>query len=283
MGILSGLGNFGLSKFENADIYENEKKEQEQKQKTEAAKEVKKVTDSDFLFDKTFPCPVCGKQFTERTMKSSKAKLIGTDADLRARYENIDPLKYDVIACPDCGYAALSRFYNNITAPQAKLIKENISRNFTRLKRAQEYSYDDAIERYQLALANAVVKRSRASEKAYICLKMAWLVRGKMESYDLNAPDYDEIIAKSKADEAELLQNALEGFMSATSSETFPMCGMDEITVDYIIAVTAARFDKIDISAKLISKILGSPSATARMKDKARDLKEQIIQRKKGN
>lgn len=281
MGILSGLGNFGLSKFENADIYENEKKEQEQK--TETVKEVKKITDSDFLFDKTFPCPVCGNQFTERTMKSSKAKLIGTDVDLRARYENIDPLKYDVIACPSCGYAALSRFYKNITAPQAKLIKENISRNFTKIKRAQEYSYDDAIERYQLALANAVVKRSRASEKAYICLKMAWLVRGKMEGYDLNAPDYDEVIAKSKADEAELLQSALEGFLAATSSETFPMCGMDEITVDYIIAVTAARFDKIDIAAKLISKILGSPSATSRMKDKARELKEQIIQRKKGN
>ena len=281
MGILSGLGNFGLSKFENADIYENEKKEQEQK--TETVKEVKKITDSDFLFDKTFPCPVCGNQFTERTMKSSKAKLIGTDVDLRARYENIDPLKYDVIACPSCGYAALSRFYKNITAPQAKLIKENISKNFTKIKRAQEYSYDDAIERYQLALANAVVKRSRASEKAYICLKMAWLVRGKMEGYDLNAPDYDEVIAKSKADEAELLQSALEGFLAATSSETFPMCGMDEITVDYIIAVTAARFDKIDIAAKLISKILGSPSATSRMKDKARELKEQIIQRKKGN
>lgn len=281
MGILSGLGNFGLSKFENADIYENEKKEQEQK--TETVKEVKKITDSDFLFDKTFPCPVCGNQFTERTMKSSKAKLIGTDVDLRARYENIDPLKYDVIACPSCGYAALSRFYKNITAPQAKLIKENISKNFTKIKRAQEYSYDDAIERYQLALANAVVKRSRASEKAYICLKMAWLVRGKMEGYDLNAPDYDEVIAKSKADEAELLQSALEGFLAATTSETFPMCGMDEITVDYIIAVTAARFDKIDIAAKLISKILGSPSATSRMKDKARELKEQIIQRKKGN
>lgn len=281
MGILSGLGNFGLSKFENADIYENEKKEQEQK--TETVKEVKKITDSDFLFDKTFPCPVCGNQFTERTMKSSKAKLIGTDVDLRARYENIDPLKYDVIVCPSCGYAALSRFYKNITAPQAKLIKENISKNFTKIKRAQEYSYDDAIERYQLALANAVVKRSRASEKAYICLKMAWLVRGKMEGYDLNAPDYDEVIAKSKADEAELLQSALEGFLAATSSETFPMCGMDEITVDYIIAVTAARFDKIDIAAKLISKILGSPSATSRMKDKARELKEQIIQRKKGN
>ena len=281
MGILSGLGNFGLSKFENADIYEHEKKEQEQK--TETVKEVKKITDSDFLFDKTFPCPVCGNQFTERTMKSSKAKLIGTDVDLRARYENIDPLKYDVIACPSCGYAALSRFYKNITAPQAKLIKENISRNFTKIKRAQEYSYDDAIERYQLALANAVVKRSRASEKAYICLKMAWLVRGKMEGYDLNAPDYDEVIAKSKADEAELLQSALEGFLAATTSETFPMCGMDEITVDYIIAVTAARFDKIDIAAKLISKILGSPSATSRMKDKARELKEQIIQRKKGN
>ena len=55
------------------------------------------------------------------------------------------------------------------------------------------------------------------------------------------------------------------------------MCGMDEMTIDYLIAVMAMRFEKYDLASKLISGILISSSANARMKDKARDLKQQVL------
>ncbi|MFT3984470.1 MAG: DUF2225 domain-containing protein [Lachnospiraceae bacterium] len=273
MGILSGLGNLGLGKLEDAALFEKE--ESGSSGQPKAAE--KEVTESDFLFDKTYTCPVCDKEFKVRTIKAGKAKLLGTDTDLRPKYEKVDPLKYDVIACPHCGYAAISRYFKSITPPQAKLIKENISKNFKTFAVKEEYSYDDAIERYQLALANAVVKRARASEKAYTCLKMAWLVRGKMETYDLEALDDDGAMGQMQKDEAELLENAMEGFISARQTENFPMCGMDEMTVDYLIAVTAAKFEKYDIASRLISGILVSQNANTRMKDKARDLKQQIL------
>ena len=59
------------------------------------------------------------------------------------------------------------------------------------------------------------------------------------------------------------------------------MCGMDEPTVDYVIAVTATKFEQFDVASKLVSSIITSVSANPRMKDKARDLKDQIVKQVK--
>ncbi len=276
MGILSGLDQFGLGDLENADLYASG-----QNGEDKAAQQHKEPTEIDFLFDKSYTCPICDKEFKTRTVKVGKAKLLGTDSDLRPKYDKIDSLKYDIILCPSCGYASLARYFKVITPPQAKLVKENISKGFKPLPEKPVYSYDDALERYKLTLANAIVKRGKASEKAYICLKMAWLVRGKSEELDITDPDYDALLKSCKDDEMELLKSALEGFISARQSESFPMCGMDETTVDYLIAVTAAKFQRYDIAAKMVSGILLSPNANARMKDKARDLKQQILDERK--
>ncbi|MBD5483930.1 MAG: DUF2225 domain-containing protein [Lachnospiraceae bacterium] len=275
-GLLSGLEQFGLSNLENMDLYEAPKKEE----KGADGKGTHAVQEQDFLFDKSFTCPICDKEFKARTVRIGKAKLAGSDLDLRPRYEQIDLLKYDIILCPYCGYAALSRFFKFVTAPQAKNIKKTISATFKPQKETKEiYTYDEALERYKLTLANAIVKQTRASEKAYICLKTAWLLRGKAEHLDKNLPDYEEQKKLCEDEENEFLRNALEGFLAARQTEAFPMCGMDEPTVDYLIAVTAMRFEQYDVSSRLITGILQSPTANPRMKDKARDIKEMLMKK----
>lgn len=276
-GLLSGLEQFGLSNLENMDLYESQKKEEKGADGKAAPQ---KVQEQDFLFDKAFTCPICDKEFKARTVKIGKAKLAGSDLDLRPRYEQIDLLKYDVIMCPVCGYAALSRFFKYVTAPQAKNIKQTISSTFKPQKEEKEiYTYDEALERYKLTLANAIVKQTRPSEKAYICLKTAWLLRGKAEHLDKSLPDYEEQKKQCEEEENEFLRNALEGFLAARQTESFPMCGMDEPTVDYVIAVTAMRFEQYDVSSRLITGILQSTAANPRMKDKARDIKEMLMQK----
>lgn len=276
MGILSGLEGFGLGNLENTDIFSKESREEKKPESSIVVPA--EFTESDFVFAKSYTCPVCDFEFKSKTVKIGKAKLIGTDVDLRPKYEIVDSLKYDVILCPKCGYAALSRYFPYITSPQAKMIKANISKNFHNVPaRGDVYSYDEAIERYKLALANTIVKRGKSSEKAYICLKLAWVIRGKSESFDEKARDYDYQIQKCKSEEDELLKNALDGFLAARQSESFPMCGMDESTVDYLIAVMSMRFNQLDVAAKLISGILLSGTANKRMKDKARDLKEILV------
>ena len=276
-GLLSGLEQFGLSNLEGMDLYEAPKKEEEGdkgEQKTHT------VQEQDFLFDKSFTCPLCDREFKARTVKIGKAKLAGSDLDLRPRYEQIDMLKYDVIMCPSCGYAALSRFFKYLTSPQAKNIQKTISATFKPQKEVVEtYTYDEALERYKLALANAIVKQTKASEKAYICLKTAWLLRGKAEHLDPEQPDYEAQKKQCQEEEDEFLKNALEGFLAARQAESFPMCGMDEPTVDFLIAVTAMRFEQYDLASRLIANLVASKTVNPRMRDKARDVKEMIVKK----
>lgn len=276
-GLLSGLEQFGLKNLENMNLYEKPKKAET----GEDGKPVAPVVqEQDFLFDKSYTCPICENEFKARTVKIGKARLIGSDLDLRPKYEQVDLLKYDVIMCPACGYAALSRFFKYVTSPQAKNIKAAISESFKPQQEQKEiYTYDEALERYKLTLVNAIVKQAKSSEKAYICLKTAWLLRGKAEHLDKNLPDYEAQKKQCEDQENEFLRNALEGFLAARQTEGYPMCGMDEPTVDYLIAVTAMRFEQYDVSSRLITGILTSSNANPRMKDKARDIKEMLMKK----
>ena len=275
--LLSGLEQFGLGNLKNMNLYDEPKKA-EGDDKAPAAAPV--MQEQDYLFDKATTCPICDKEFKTKTVKVGKVKLAGTDMDLRPKYDQVDLLKYDIVMCPHCGYAALSRFFKFVTSPQAKHIKETISASFKPQTDVKEiFTYDDALERYQLTLANAIVKQAKPSEKAYICLKTAWLLRGKGEHMDTNAPDYAEQKKKLDDEENEYLHNALEGFLSARQTESFPMCGMDEPTVDYLISVLSLRFEQYDVASRLVAGILTNPSANPRMKDKARMIKEMVVKK----
>ena len=276
-GLLSGLAGLGLDKLENMSIYEQPDKEED----VIATKEVK-MQEKDFIYSKTMTCPVCGQQFSTKIMKTGKNKLLGTDQDLRPRYEGIDAVKYDVILCTKCGYAALSRFFSTVTSSQGKLILENISKSVhLSAYDGEEYSYEEAMERYKLALVNAVVKRAKASEKAYVCLKSAWLLRGYAEQLD--AQGQTTKAKELKNTEDEYLLNAYNGFTEAACTEGFPICGMDESTIDYLLAVLAIHLKKYDVASRMITTILASTTANARTKDKARELKEQLIEQLKQN
>lgn len=280
--LLSGLDSLGLGDLEDMKLYEKSEK------KSEVVKPVKKVlpkkNEKDFLFEKSFSCTVCGKEFKSLTVKSGKAKLLGTDPDLRPRYESIDTLKYDIVACPHCGYAALSRNFQFLVPSQKKAIAEKIGAAFKMKKEYGEVlSYEEALERYKLALLSTIVKNGKASEKAFICLKTAWILRGKAENLEEDKPDYAENKKALEVQEKEFLKNALDGFVAARQSEEYPMCGMDESTVDYLIASTAIKFGQYDLASKLVGTILTSMSANARMKDKARDLKDELLQKIREN
>lgn len=276
MGLLSGLAHFGLKNLENMELYEEPDKADDEPEEKE---EVKTVREEELLFDKSYTCPVCNQKFKVRTVKTGRARLIGSDQDLRPRYEHIEMLKYDVIMCPSCGYTALSRFFGFVTAQQAKNIKNVISANFIRQTEEKDtYTYDEALERYQMALANAIVKKTKDSEKAYICLKTAWLLRSKAEHLEEELPDYEAQKKQCGDKENEFLRNAMEGFMTARRSESFPMCGLDQATVDYLIAVTAVRFGQYDVAGHLVMSILQT-TTNQRMKDRARELKNIVVEK----
>lgn len=279
MSIFDGLGKFGLGDLADSNVFEEEKKEEEGAAVVVEAKSPEDI-EAEILLDKKFKCPQCDKQFTSKMVRQGKAKLVKQEMDLRVIYENVDTAKYEVVMCPHCGYAALNRYFNSITPPQLKLIKENICLKFqSKDFDGKIYTYDEAIERYQMALINALVKKARASEKADICLRSSWVIRGKIESLD---PQKDaEEIKKLKEQEKEFAKNAFDGFAKARSSESFPMCGRDEYSTDYLIAALAYKNEKYEIAMRMLSGVITGKNVNPRLKEKARDLKDEIVKKTK--
>lgn len=274
--LFSGMEEFGLSQL-SSDLEVFESKTEEQKQNESEPEVSQEVIEADVLFDKTMECPVCDKSFKVKTIKTGKVKLESADTDLRPKYQSVDSLKYDAVVCPHCGYSALRRFFPTVTSAQAKLIRESISTNFKGINQEMEVlSYDDAIARHKLALVNAIVKRGKISERSYICLKTAWLLRGKRENLPKDTADYDQAVKTLKLEEGEFILKAYTGFKEAFTKEAFPMCSMDEITCTYLVADLARRSGEFDDASRWVSKVLVSRNANERIKEKARDIKELI-------
>ncbi len=277
MGLFSGLEEIGMGGLEGVKIFEDEKTKLAAAQKKK--KEPTELKEEDFIFDKTYKCPICDREFKARTVRTGKVKLVSSDSDLRPRYQ-FDTLKYDAVTCPSCGYSVLTRYFNvNPTSGQLKLIKDNVCRAFKGIKEpGVTMTYEDALTRHKLALLCAIVKRAKSSEKAYTCLKMAWLLRGKSESLPKDTPNYSEIIKDLADQETEAITNAYEGFTEAFSKENFPMCGMDETTVTYLTAELARKIGKYDDALRLCARVITGKNVNDRIKEKAREMKERIYE-----
>lgn len=275
MNLFSGLEKFGLKSVASMQVFEEE---QQEKKEDDAAKKEVIHTEEEFLFDKKIVCSVCDREFKTRRVKNGRVRMMKSDPDLRPRFQFIDTLKYGVTSCPFCGYTAINRNFEHLASIQRKLVKEQISSQFkpTMLYDEATISYDTAIDRYKLSLVNAIVKKGKASEKSYICLNLAWLLREKASAMPEGAPGEKAAKAECLKEGETFYEQAYEGFLKAISQEMFPMCGMEESTVDYLLAYMAFHFKKYDISAKFLTSVVTSPSASRRAKDMALDLRNEI-------
>ena len=277
MNLFEGLEKFGLQAQSVGNLFEEEKKPNTTNAAGEAVEEI--PAEDVFLLDKGVRCTVCDKGFKAKMVKAGRIKRLESDLDLRPRYQYIDTIKYDVLSCPNCGYTAMNRYFEHLPSVQIKLIKEQVCANFKPTGEVEPatYDYDTAIGRYKLALYTTMVKKGKLSEKAYTCLKIAWLYRGKAETLDQADAAYEATLKVCKEQEEVFYRQAYEGFMKAVSAEMFPICGMDQNTMDYLLAYMAAYFKDYVTASKCIANILQSQSAPNKIKERARDLKEQIV------
>ena len=121
---------------------------------------------------------------------------------------------------------------------------------------------DLALERFKLALLNAIIKRAPDSERAYLCMKIVWLYRIKADKQNENA----------------FIEYAYKGFTSALENERFPLLGMERNTVLYVSAAYARMLGLYSDSLKILGELLLSPKISTRLKDKAWDMKQEINQ-----
>ena len=282
MNLLSGLEKFGISADGDLDITK-EDKGQNARSGNRAGAAQKQLSEADFLLDKVVTCPVCDQKFHTLVVKTGKAKHLESDPDLRPHFEGVDTLKYDAVACPFCGYSAMQRDFVHLSTTQIKWIKAGVSSKFKPVaqKPKKSYTYDEAVDRLKLALVSTMVKKGKMSEKAYICLKIAWLRRTQYESAPNSTPEEKKKREQIRQEWDGFYRQAYDGFTKAVETEMPPYCGMDSNTVDFMIANMAMYFKDYAVAAKLVSRLLTSPNSGQRVKDKCLDLKDQIIAEQK--
>lgn len=272
MNLFSGLEALGFDSLDEVEIFEEKKTKEVEKEE-----KVEEFHEEEMLFLKTYQCPVCDHENKILAVRLGKLHSSGIDTDLRPVYEKMDPLKYDAVVCEKCGYAALTKFFSNIMSRQQKLVKEKITTSFKGINNNLEvYSYDEAILRHKMALLCTVVKGGKDSEKAYTCLKLAWMLRGKRENLSSDGVKAKQLEKELLKEENTLLVKAYAGFDAAFSSEPFPMCGMDQVTVMCIMADISRRCGQYQVSKRWISRILVDKATPERIKNKMRDLKELV-------
>lgn len=277
MNLLSGLEKFGYKVDKvDKDLF---KKEKAKPKKASMPRVEPPQSEKDYLYNKRIKCAVCQDPFDVKIVKSARLRRMQPDFDLRPRFHDVDPVKYDVYSCPHCGYTAMSRYFDHLTKGQVNLIKEEICENFVMPLEDEPETYDleTAITRYKMALFNSITKHARDSERAYTCLKIAWLYRDLLK--ELPETTAEEAESKREVEEIqqEFYKEAFEGFQKAISAEDFPICGMDSYTMDYLMACLAFHFKQFSYASKAISNILSSQTAQRRIKDKALDLKSYIV------
>ncbi len=278
MNLLAGMEKFGFSTDEELNILKEDAKE-EQSGKAEKKAPVAK-TEKDFIIDKKIKCPVCDKDFMIKAVLVSKLKRLESDFDLRPNYEYIDKCKYDVISCPHCGYSALDSTFNQIDSARIKLVRNDFCSSFKPqggLEIPEIYSYDYAAEKYKLALICTMKKRGNMSEKAYVCLKLAWLRRAQLKELKVAGDTDGQAFKTVRAEYAGFYKQAYEGLLKARATEMPPFCGMSAEIVEFMLANMAIQYKQYDTAMKFIGKLLQSPATSRNIKDKCLTLKDKII------
>ena len=213
------------------------------------------------LYDKSYTCPLCNETFKSKAIRSGRNQLVSIDVDLCAHYSLINPLLYDVIVCPSCGYSVLSKTLGPLLPKQKEWLKAQFSKDKPHPSYHEYTTLEEAILKHKLALVACITRKSKIGEQAYIALHIAWLYR------DLG----------STQEEYDFLERAYTGLCEAFSTDSFPILGMDELTFTYLIAAVAYKLDKKEICKQYLSTILSAVGCPPRIKDHALSLKQKLI------
>ena len=228
------------------------------------------------LLDRKYTCPICDKQIRAKSVKSNSAKFVDTKADLRPIHSNINVTKYDAVCCPNCGYAALTKNFTTTTAIQKKLIQERIQANYKSHEEVEcdIYTTEVAISRMKMALLCTIKKDGKNSEIGNVCMKISWLYQSLADEVPDDDPNAEEKRALyiKEADNAAL--KAYENLSKARMMEDFPIAGMNETTLDYILAYYAYKKGDYQICMQYLSNVVSSRDSSPRLKDKALELKD---------
>lgn len=259
--IFSGLEDLGFEDINNVSLYkkedDNKKNEDSNLENSEQSEEEKQKS---LLYDVQTTCPICENSFKARAIKNSSYRILKKDSDSFIYFGVINPYFYDVWVCTNCGYSAMKSDFSKIRNYAMDSIKQKITTKWRGKNYPDVYDVDIAIERYKLSLLNYTAMEAKASKKAMNCLKLAWMYR----------------IKEDKNNEIVFLNLALDGFNNAYFNEDFPIYEMNKFTIMYLIGELNRRVENYDEALTWFSRVITTPGAPQKLKDKTRDQRDLV-------
>ncbi len=235
-------------------------------------------SESELLLDRKYSCPVCGSHFTAPAVKAGKAMLEKRDMDLCNRYKNIDPLKYRVVECPGCGYAALDNDFEHISKRETASLRDQLNARSQQMPLSGVRTYEEAFRLYRAALRIALMKGGKKSERAGIALHTAWLLRTRRDS-----PEGAESGKDYAGEEQNYLKYALQHFLMARTEESYPIRNMNEAGLDYLLAALSYETGEKKEAEKFTSWVLQNRECSRGIRIMAEDLWDLLHQERRLN
>lgn len=260
--LFSGLEDLGFDDVSSVNLY---KKEEEKVEELAEKSEEEKL--KSLLYDVQVTCPVCESSFKARAVKTSAYRVLKKDSDSFVRYGLVNPYFYEVWICNSCGYSALKSEFNKIRGFQIESVKEKITSKWIGKNYPDIYDINIALQRYKLSLLNAFIMEAKSSKKALNCLRIAWMYR----------------LLEDPINELTFLKQALEGFNDAFFNEDFPISGLDKFSYMYLIGELNRRVGNDDEALSWFSKVVATPGAPSKIKDKCRDQRDLIKETQEKN
>lgn len=213
-------------------------------------------------------CPVCGE--TTRVVKV-KSKLLAerTDEDFCVHYKDFNPYFYKIWFCEHCGFAADEKtFLGSIPLTHKRKIQEFLNSRKLGLKFVEERQVPDAVASFKLAIFYAELTGQSLAKRAGLYLELGWIYRASEE----------------KEREDEMLGRAISLYDRSLMTERYPINGLSDNTVIYLIGAIYYRLHDFEKSTQYLSRIIGDQ----RIRDedivlykRARDLWQRVREENK--
>lgn len=192
-------------------------------------------------------CLYCNHQFTTTKVRSSKAKVTERDSDFCVHYDGPNPLFYDILICPSCGFAYYNS-YRTLTEFQRKKVAEFYITKINIGDMTGERTIEEAIHTFKLALLTASILKERKFITANLALKLGWLYR----------------MTADGSQELRFLQLALDDYVYMIENENIEQEEVDEDRLIYLLAELNARLDHYEEARQLFSRLITGKNISPR-------------------
>jgi len=231
-----------------ADLLEQHLTEVEHSYEEDEKQNDKKEIDlKSMLYYKKSVCPICEAKFESPKVLSKYVQTLKMDYDFCQHHKHINPLFYEMMVCPVCGFAFNEEIFGmRLKKEQLEEIKSRLMA-FWQENTLKDYNgvrtLEDAIETFLLAIFSLKGRPVKKSQMGMLYLKIAWLYRYKAE----------------EVQERKYIEKAIADLSLAFEKENFSNV-KSEINTAYLLGVLNMNTGNYQEAARWLDRVLRHPS-----------------------